>query len=75
MNILINNTSQKEELRQAIFLFVIWCLVPLFFPFLLLLLGVKLYLIAGNVTNTCFTNFSDTLSGIRKSESVSEAKS
>jgi len=35
MNTLINNTSQKEEHRQAMFLFVIWCLVPLCFPFML----------------------------------------
>jgi len=36
---------------------------------------VKLYLIAGNGTNRRFANFSDTVSGIRKNESVNEAKS
>lgn len=46
-----------------------------FFPFLLVHLVVKLYLVAGNVTDICSTDFLDAVSSIRRSESVSEAKS
>lgn len=46
-----------------------------FFPFLLVHLVVKSYIVAGNVTNIYCADFLDAVSRIRKSESVSEAVS
>lgn len=70
---------KKKNVGKHIFLIVWFDFVllfsALFFPFLLVHLVVESYMIAGNVTNTCSTDFLDAVSSIRKSESVSEAKS